>query len=140
MDPSGTNRIPLDLRLFLDPDAILAVAGWGALIAKWILRGLETNQVAGASPDLPSRLVGAKCSLHAVDMRRLSTWTDEWTDKCPPDAGAQCRRSWAPDTRSQLPDNCNLIPISRLLGRYPTHHNARTTAVMVVVKGGVVPS
>lgn len=65
------------------------------------MRGLETSEVGGASPDLPSRLVEAKCSSHEVDMRRLSTRTDEWTDKCPPDAGAQCRRSRAPDTKDQ---------------------------------------
>ena len=40
----------LELRLFLDPDAILAVARWGALIAKWTLRCLETSEVGGAFP------------------------------------------------------------------------------------------
>ena len=48
MDPSQTKRFLFDLRLFLDPDAILAVAKRGALIVKWILRGLETSEVAGA--------------------------------------------------------------------------------------------
>lgn len=72
-DPSETKYFLFDSRLFLDPDAILAVARWGALIVKWILRGLETSEVAGASPELPSRLVGAKCSSHEVDMRRLRT-------------------------------------------------------------------
>lgn len=30
-----TLRFLLGMRLFLDPDAILAVARWGALIVKW---------------------------------------------------------------------------------------------------------
>lgn len=52
------NNVPVnaslfDLRLFLDPDAILAVARWGALIMKWILGGLETGEVAGASRACP---------------------------------------------------------------------------------------
>ena len=43
----------LELRLFLDLDAIMAVARWGALIAKWTLRCLETSEVGGASPGKP---------------------------------------------------------------------------------------
>lgn len=43
----------LDLRLFLDPDAILAVARWGALIVKWTLSCPETSEVGGASPGTP---------------------------------------------------------------------------------------
>jgi hypothetical protein len=52
MDCSCFNLL-LELRLFLDPDAILAVTRWGALIVKWALRCLETGEVGGAFPGKP---------------------------------------------------------------------------------------
>ncbi len=72
MDPSNATRFLLDSRLFLDPDAILAVAEWGALIIKWILRYLETSDVDGKSPDVPPQTRGSQVLLARVD-RRLPT-------------------------------------------------------------------
>ena len=43
----------LELRLFLDHDTITAVGRWGALIAMWTLRCLETSEVGGAFPGKP---------------------------------------------------------------------------------------